>query len=91
MGSIAPIIRERYYYGILDLDGHLDYFSKDEIYSWAAFFKDKTHCTPLYEAIKAYEMLGYRCVMFRLKNIQKVKTTVQKEKMYANRNIHSKF
>jgi hypothetical protein len=29
--------------------------------------------------------------MFRLKNIQKVKTTVQKEKMYANRNIHSKF
>ena len=67
------------YYGIRTPDDYIWWLSNTSSGAWRSFFQYPNidgnfnpHRAPLYEAIKAYKLLGYRCVELELK----VKETV---------------
>lgn len=53
-------------YGIVGTDGTILYLSMDSDDVWNHFFQERAHRFPIYEAIKAYEAIGYRMQEFDL-------------------------
>ena len=75
----------KYYYGIKTPDsenkkGYIWWIASSEFEAWCSFFQfpnpdgDKNFGRyPLYEAIKAYESVGYRCVKVKFDEIIEIK------------------
>lgn len=55
------------YYGIKKPEGLIFWVSDSEINSWGLFFRDYANRPTMYEAIKAYEAIGYKCVEVEVK------------------------
>lgn len=51
------------YFGIVRPDdGYIGWISHGNFQAWQEFFKEFAHRAPLYDDIKAYEAIGYKCV-----------------------------
>jgi hypothetical protein len=70
------------YYGIQAPDGLIWWIEQDEHRAWYSFFDNTAkHRLPMYEAIKAYEAIGYRCVELEPNIVQVCPTREERLKM----------
>jgi len=58
------------YYGIMTPKGNTICVEGDKHRAWDSFFNINPHRLTIYEAIKAYEAIGYYCIMFELKEVK---------------------
>lgn len=64
------------YYGIktpeneYNVGSYIWWIDTDEHKSWDLFFQYNAHRAPLYDAIKAYEAIGYKCVELEIKEVE---------------------
>jgi hypothetical protein len=43
-------------------DSFIYWFAESKTKAWHNFFNDNIHKLPIYDAIRAYEAIGYKCV-----------------------------
>lgn len=61
------------YFGIKSPeDGRIWWIAEDSHRSWCQFFQHMPSRSPLGEAIKAYEAIGYRCVELMVKELDSI-------------------
>lgn len=61
---VSPKIKMAW--AVVTPDGTVWPLVRDQLTAWGHFFRDNNHRLPLYEAIRAYEAIGYRLCEFSI-------------------------